>query len=88
MIPLAKRRLDIEAQVRGEGGRAGSPVEVTVRASELVVLGGDLSGLLMDWLMGLPFWGGFYWRQDTGMSADRGSRPLPRSWPEELSAIY
>ena len=29
MIPLAKRRLDIEAQVRGEGGRAGSPVEVS-----------------------------------------------------------
>lgn len=87
-IPLAKRRLDIEAQVTGEGGRAGSPVEVTMRASELDVLAGDLSGLPTDWLMGLPFRGGFYWRQDTGVSADRASRTLPRSWPEELSAVY
>lgn len=54
----------------GAGGRVGSPVEVTARASELDVLGGGLSGLPIDWLMGLPFRGCCYWRQDTGVSAD------------------
>ena len=43
-VPLVKRRMDREAQVRGEGGRARSPVEMTVRASAFNVLGGDLSG--------------------------------------------
>lgn len=45
-------------------------MEVTARASELGVLGGGLSGLPVDWLMGLPFRGCCYCRQDTGVSAD------------------
>lgn len=53
-------------------------MEVTTRASELDVLGGGLSGLPVDWLMGLPFRGCCYWRQDTGgwldgRDRDRGS---------------